>query len=691
MPAELELANPLLQRDTLPPFQEIEARHIVPAIRSLLAALEQRLLELEKAPPADAALLDALADIDYEIQRSWGPAGHLLGVMNASELREAYEAVEQEVTAFYLRIGQSRPLFDALERLEAFGDSLDGIRRRALHLRLRDARHAGVGLDGAARQEFNDNARELTRLATEFSNAVLDATRAYRLELVEAQDVDGLPPAALAMAAASWNRSHPGEAPAGPEQGPWQFTLDFPSYMPFMQHATSRSLREAMYRASITRSSAGEFDNTARILRILKLRRRQAQLLGFQSWAELSVDSKMAQNVEEVRQFLEQLLGASRAAGSREYAELNNFAAESGLEGPLRQWDVAYYSERLRESQFQFSDEELRPYFPMPRVLQGLFALAEGLFGVRIEAADGEAPIWHPDVRYFRIRDGGGEALASFYLDPYSRPENKRGGAWMDVCIPRRRRKQDLELPVAYLVCNGTPPIGERPSLMTFREVETLFHEFGHGLQHMLTEVDFPDVSGISGVEWDAVELPSQFMENWCYHLQTLQGISAHIDSGATIPEDLFVRIKGARTFRAASDMLRQLRFALLDLQLHHDWRGGSADELFALQREMEARTSDLPPLDEDRFLCSFSHIFAGGYSAGYYSYKWAEALSADAFEAFEEAGLGNAARVAEVGRRFRHTVLAMGGSRPAMEVFELFRGRKPGIEALLRQSGVAA
>ena len=352
----------------------------------------------------------------------------------------------------------------------------------------------------------------------------------------------------------------------------------------------------------------------------------------------------------------------------------------------LRNWDVAFWAERLREQRYAYSDEQLRPYFPLPRVLDGLFALAERLFGVRVRAADGEAPVWHPDVRFFRVADEDGTPLAAFYLDPYSRPAEKRGGAWMDECVGRAPGR----LPIAYLICNQAPPVGDKPSCMTFDEVHTLFHEFGHGLQHMLTTVERPLAAGIRNVEWDAVELPSQFMENWCYHRETLLGLSSHVETGEALPDELFQKLCAARTFRAGSNMLRQLYFALLDLELHHTWTPDGGESPFDLQQRIAAHTTVIPPLPEDRFLCGFGHIFAGGYAAGYYSYKWAEVLSADAFGAFEDAGLGDPAAVASTGRRFRDTVLALGGSRHPMEVFRAFRGREPSTEALLRQSGLA-
>jgi len=696
--------NPLRERGALPAFDRIQPEHVEPALASLLEDLNRRLTGLETEAAPEWATVAALNDIEYELLRTFGPASHLLGVMNSPELREAYEVVQKLVVEFYLRLGQSRPLFEAMQTLHADSErwgQLDEGQRRAIELRLRDMRHSGVGLEGAARERFNEIAQESSKLGTDFSNHVLDATRAFRLELKTADEIAGLPPSYLQAAAQSWNNVHPdAERKADPEQGPWLVTLDGPSFLPFMQHAKRRDLREKVYRAYLSRSAANpelgpqaapEYNNEPLIQRALELRQEQAALLGFANWAELSLDSKMAGSVDDVEKLLEELRQASLDPARDELNDLFALAAKDDVKpDDFRHWDVAYYAERLREDRFQFTDEELRPYFPMPRVLEGLFDLVGRLFGVQIRPADGEAPVWHEDVRYFIISDDSGADVAAFYLDPYSRPENKRGGAWMDVCIPRRRKADGgIETPVAYLVCNGTPPVGERPSLMSFREVETLFHEFGHGLQHMLTRVDVPDVSGISGVEWDAVELPSQFMENWCYHKPTLLGMTRHVDTGEPMPEDLFERIKNSRTFRAASMMLRQLRFALTDMELHARFDPQGDESVWDVQRRMEAKTSLLSPFEDDFFLCSFAHIFAGGYSAGYYSYKWAEVLSADAFAAFEEAGLDNEAALRSIGRRFRDTILALGGSRPAGEVFEEFRGRGPSTDPLLRHSGL--
>jgi len=687
--------NPLLQPDPLPRFDAIAPEHVEPGIRALLAQLESELARLEAGlVPSWPGLIDPLERISDRLDRAWGVVSHLMGVRNSEALRAAHDAVQPKVVQFSLRLAQSRVIFDGLRALRA-GPAFAGLDRgqqRVIEVLIRDATLSGVGLEGAARERFNAIQTELAELATRFANHVLDATKAFRLWLRAPEEVAGLPASWRALAAQAARAA--GEAGATPESGPWLATLDQPSLLPFLQHARRRDLRERLYRTNIARASSGELDNTPLIARILELRREEAALLGFASFAELSLVSKMAPGVAAVAKLLEELRSRSYPAAQRELAELTEFARarEPGL-SELCHWDVHYFAERLREERYAYRDEELRPYFPLPRVLEGLFGLAERLFDVRIEPADGEAPLWHPDVRFFRVSDSAGRLRAAFYLDPYSRPAEKRGGAWMGECVGRSAAlgaKGEPRLPVAYLICNQTPPVDGKPSLMSFDEVETLFHEFGHGLQHMLTTVDWGLASGIRNIEWDAVELPSQFMENWCYERETLQAIARHWQSGESLPAALREKLRAARTYRAGSLMLRQLGFACTDLELHHRFVPGGSESPFDVERRVAARTSVLPPLPEDRFLCSFGHIFGGGYAAGYYSYKWAEVLSADAFAAFEEVGLENESALRATGRRYRDTVLALGGSRPAMEVFESFRGREPKSDALLRHNGLA-
>jgi oligopeptidase A len=685
--------NPLLVNEGLPPFDRIDAAHIVPAVRQVLADAEQQLTKLEaNASPTWAGTIEALDAIDRPFEYAWSPVSHLMGVKNSSELREAYEEVLGEVVEFGLRMKQSEPIYQALKSIRD-GDgwnALDGVQRRIIEQKLLHAELAGIGLDGADLERFNEIAGELSKLSTDFSNHVLDATKAFELVMTEKDDAAGLPSSLLAMTAASYNDAkNEDAAEATPDNGPWRITLEAPSFVPFMQHCKRRELREQVFRAFVTRASAGEWDNSPLIEQILKLRMEQAQLLGYDNHAEVSLATKMAAGVSAVEEMFETLRSASWESAQQDMDDLRKLATDSGETEPLTHWDVAFWAERLRESRFDFTDEQLRPYFPQDRVLDGLFSLVERLFGITVKAANDEAGMWQDDVSFYKVFNEAGDHVASFFLDPYSRPADKRGGAWMDDCLVRRRTADSLQLPVAHLVCNSTPPVGDRPSLMTFREVETLFHEFGHGLQHMLTTVDFADASGINGVEWDAVELPSQFMENWCYHKPTLIGMTAHFETGEPLPDELFEKICAARTYRAGSNMLRQLRFGMNDMQLHTAFKPGGDESVIELQRRVAEQTSVLPMFDDDRSLCAFQHIFAGGYAAGYYSYKWAEVLSADAFSAFEDAGLDDEQAVQTTGRRFRDTILSQGGGKHPMELFKEFRGREPNPEALLRHNNL--
>lgn len=690
--------NPLLLCEGLPPFDQIEAEHVLPAITQLLTELESDLQTLEAdVQPTWTGLVEPLEQLGDRLSWSWGIIGHLMGVKNSPELREAYEAGQPKVVEFINRLSQSRPIYDAYKQLQQSPDwsQLDPAQKRIVESAIRDAELSGVGLTGEAKKRFNQIQLELANLSTQFSNHVLDATKAFNILLTNPKEVAGLPPSLLSLAAQAARAV--GEKDSTPEHGPWLMTLDIPCFGPFMQHSQRRDLREKLYRAYISRASEGEFDNTDIIDRILELRKEEAKLLGFETYAEASLASKMAPTVSAVETLQEQLRQASFDQATTELDTLKTFAQEQGSEedSDLKHWDVSFWAERQREAKFDITDEQLRPYFPLPQVLDGLFNLINRLFGVTVTAADGQAPVWQEDVRYFQVANEQGEPIAHFYLDPYSRPAEKRGGAWMDECLGRAQfRRGDTvktRLPVAYLICNQTPPVDGKPSLMTFREVETLFHEFGHGLQHMLTQVDYAGAAGINNVEWDAVELPSQFMENWCYDRQTLMGMAKHYETGESLPEEYYQKLLAARTYMSGSAMLRQLHFGMVDMELHHNYEPGGSEQVKQVRDRIAKTTTVLPPLPEDSFLCSFGHIFAGGYSAGYYSYKWAEVLSADAFSAFEEAGLENDAAIRETGRRFRDTVLALGGSQHPMEVFKSFRGREPSTEALLRHSGLKA
>jgi oligopeptidase A len=708
--------NPLYNQGDLPDFSAIKSEHVVPAVREAIRIGQEKLKSLESLQnPTWQTFVLPLRDISRRLDRIWGTVGHLLGVKNSEALRAAHEEVQPEVVEFQLSVGQNLALFKNWQALKAAGSKeiSSPARARIVDAAIRDARLSGVALEGEKQKRFNEIQRDLAALATKFSNAVLDATKAFQVVLTKPEEIAGLPQSWRAGAAHAAQAK--GHAEATAENGPWLVTLDYPSYYPVLQHAQNRALREQVYRASLTRASSEKLNNWPVIDEILRLRQEDAQILGFANYAEVSLSAKMAPDTKKVREIIVNLGKVAKPQAQREFAELANYAKQKGHEDALQLWDIAFYSERRREELYSFTDEELRPYFPLPKVLTGMFQLAEKLFAVKIGAATTQPKVWHKDVQYFDVNDAAGKKIAGFFLDPYARSGEKRGGAWMDVCRQREITEHNLVLPIAYLVCNGTPPVprrndsesphrsgvegpvGDKPSLMTFTEVETLFHEFGHGLQHMLTTVDEYEASGISNVEWDAVELPSQFMENWVYERTVIDQISGHFETGETLPQPLFEKIIAAKNYMAGSILLRQLYFSLLDLELHEVHgctRVGVAmdgETVRDVQRRIAAEYTVIPPLPEDAFLCSFSHIFAGGYAAGYYSYKWAEVLSADAFAAFEEVGLSNDAAIRELGKRYRETVLARGGSEHPLEVYRSFRGRDATIDALLRHNGLIA
>jgi len=675
-------------------------------------------------------VLPAVEQIQFPLGYVWGIAGHLNGVKNGDELRQAYELNQPSVVQAMTKFSQSRALYDALEGIEKSWSEEDASdisfeesqKRRAVSNSIRSMKLGGVGLDGEEKERFNEMRMKLAELSTNFGNHVLDSTKAFSYTITDAKDVEGVPESARAMwaAAHSQHLAADGEtkeegdmAKPDPEKGPWRVTLDGPSYIAALSHIPNRDVREKIYRASVTRASeitdytaegddkAAERDNVPLIYEILKLKAEMSSLLGFDNYAEQSLASKMAPTVDSVKELSDFIADKALPAAKKDLEEVTALAREKGGEEyaedkleKLEPWDTTFWSERLKESKFDLTEEELRPYFALPAVLDGMFGLVERIFGIQVKAADGEAEVWHPDVQFFNVYDvDTKEHIASFYLDPFSRPENKRGGAWMDVCIGKSDACE-RKIPVAYLTCNGSPPVGDKPSLMTFREVETLFHEFGHGLQHMLTRANVGDVAGINGVEWDAVELPSQFMENWCYDKETVYGFAKHYETGEPLPEDMFEKLKEQKTFAAGLMACRQLYFGMLDMELHSNFDPKAAEEggetIFDVQKRIASKyIPHALPLDCDRFLCAFNHIFGGGYAAGYYSYKWAEVMSADAFGAFEDVGLENEEAVREVGRKFRETVLSLGGGVEPMDVFKRFRGREPTPDALLRHNGL--
>mmetsp|Transcript_39638 Transcript_39638/g.40404 ORF Transcript_39638/g.40404 Transcript_39638/m.40404 type:complete len:760 (+) Transcript_39638:49-2328(+) len=696
--------TPLLEQKGLPKFKEITPEHVKPSIEKCLTKTKADFSQFEDVlrNPQNGetwgkrrleydyeSVIEELEKIQSPLSYSWGVVGHLMGVKNSDALREAHQAVQPNVIEVVQSFGQSQPLFHALKALKdrmSIWKDLDEAQRRVIISSIRGMENAGVGLEKEQREQFNKLSLEQSELSTKFSNNVLDSTKAFKLTLTNKHDIEGLPKSALGFAAQQAVEN--GQKDATEENGPWLFTLDMPSYLPCMQHLKNREVREKLYRAYNTRASSGEMDNSNIIQRILQIKKEKAILLGYKNYAELSLASKMAPSVDSVLNLTEMLTKAAYPAAQRELETLQEFAKSQGHEGDLKLWDVTYWSERLREQKYEYEEEALRAYFPLDSVLTGLFELAERLFGVTVTPADGETEVWHESVRFFHINDKStGEHIASFFLDPFSRPAEKRGGAWMDVCIGKSKALN--RKPVAYLVCNGSPPVGEKPSLMSFSEVSTLFHEFGHGLQHMLTRIEHADAAGINNVEWDAVELPSQFMENWCYDKSTLFGFAKHYKTGETIPVELFEKVKAAKDFHAGMQMLRQNLFGSIDMELHSTYDPHGSTSPFDIYQKVAPKYSVIPPLPEDRFLNAFGHIFAGGYSAGYYSYKWAEVMSADAFGAFEDAGLDDEEAVQKTGRRFRETVLAMGGGKHPSDVFRAFRGRDPSPDALLRHSGL--
>ncbi|KAK8472208.1 hypothetical protein PHAVU_002G143600 [Phaseolus vulgaris] len=687
--------NPLLQNFDFPPFDVVEPKHVRPGIRALLSELERELEDLERnVEPSWPKLVEPLEKIVDRLSVVWGMVNHLKAVKDSSELRSAIEDVQAEKVKFQLRLGQSKPIYNAFKAIQESPDwkTLSDARRRIVDSQIKEAVLNGVSLEDDKRESFNKIEQELEKLSQKFGENVLDATKKFEKLITDKKEIEGLPATALGLAAQSAVTK--GHENATAENGPWVITLDAPSFIAVMQHARNRTLREEIYRAYVSRASSGDLDNTEIINQILKLRLEKARLLNYNNYAEVSMATKMA-TVDKAEELLEKLRRASWDPAVQDIEDLKEFSKSQGaLEASdLTHWDISFWSERLRESKYDINEEELRPFFSLPKVMDGLFKLANSLFGIEIESADGVAPVWNNDVKFFRVKDSSGSPIAYFYFDPYSRPAEKRQGAWMDEVFARSRVLSrdgtSARLPVAHMVCNQTPPVGNKPSLMTFREVETVFHEFGHALQHMLTKQDEGLVAGIRGIEWDAVELPSQFMENWCYHRETLMGIAKHFETGESLPEEVYLKLVAARTFRAGSLSLRQLKFACVDLELHTKYVPGGPESIYDVDRRVSEKTQVIPPLPEDRFLCSFSHIFAGGYAAGYYSYKWAEVLSADAFSAFEDVGLDNDKAVKETGHKFRETILALGGGKEPLDVFVQFRGREPTPDALLRHNGL--
>lgn len=681
-----------LSTDYFPPFDRLTPELALREIPELIAETDRQITALEQhCEPTWNGLVAARTKCVRQLGYAWGLVSHLHGVCNSPAWREAVETLQPQIVMAFLRIGQSVPLYEALRTLRdtpATWDALPEGKRRVVEAQLRDARDAGVALKDDARVRFIEIQTRLSELGTRFSNNTLDAGKAFSLLLTTPEEVAGLPPNVLGLCAHAARAQGHEEATA--EKGPWAVTLEIPIYQPFLKFSERRDLREKLYRARATRATAGELDNTPHLREILELRREMASLLGFPNYAELCLDSRMADTPAEVFSLIDQIGGPALTKARKELDSLQAFAAENGCTGPLEPWDISYWSRRQIEALFGFSSETLRPYFQFPAVLEGLFSFASNLFGITIVPADGLAPVWHPDVRLFRVLDPAGETQAYFYLDPYSRPESKNGGAWMDNFRTREVREDGtVILPLALLCCNQSPPSDGRPSLMTLGEVDTLFHEFGHALQCMLTRIDFPEASGINNIEWDAVELASQFMENWCLQPFLLRALSKHVETGETIPDDLIRRVRAAATYGEGQATARQLSFALMDMALHTPEPGAPLPDPWTVEAAAEKRFRLTRPIDGEHMLNTFTHIFSGGYAAGYYSYMWADILAHDAFGAFEEAGLDNPDAIRAVGRRYAGTILACGGARAPADVFHDFRGRAPSPEALLRHKGL--
>ena len=687
-------ANPLLDFAGMPRFADIRPEHVEPAIRGLIdenRALIER-LTADPATPSWDGFVAPMEEAGERLGRAWGVVGHLHSVFDVPEWREAYNAMLPEISRFYAEVGQDLALF---EKYKALHDSpefatLSPVRRRILEHALRDFRLSGAELPDAQKPRFQEIQEEQSQLAAKFSENLLDATNAHAEWITDESGLSGIPDDARQAARAA--------AEAEGKEG-WKFTLQMPSYLPVMQYADDRELRARMYRAYATRASElgnPELDNGPLIGRILALRDEEARMLGYRNFAEVSLVPKMADTPEQVLGFLRDLAAKAKPFAEKDLEELKAFAkAELGLD-TLEPWDVAYASEKLREKRYAYSDQEVKQYFPEPKVLDGLFGVIRALY--RVDILPDEAPSWDPDVRFFRIEKEGAngpELVGHFYLDLHAR-STKRGGAWMDSARSRHRNTWGSDTPVAYLVCNFPGPVGGKPATFTHDDVLTLFHECGHGLHHLLTQVDELAVSGIHGVEWDAVELPSQFMENFCWEWDVLQGMTAHVDTGEPLPRALYDKMIAAKNFQSGMQTVRQLEFSMFDLRLHGEVEASAGpvaiERVMALLDEVRREVAVMIPPAWHRFPHSFSHIFAGGYAAGYYSYKWAEVLSADAFEAFEEAGAGQGSLLdPETGERFWREILAVGGSRPALDSFKAFRGREPKVDALLRHSGMVA
>lgn len=678
------MTNPLLTPFSLPPFSAIRPEDIVPAVQSALAdcrAAVERVVA-QPGPFTWDNLCQPLAESDDRLSRIWSPIGHLNSVKNSPELRAAYEQALPLLSEYGTWVGQHEGLYQAYRSLKegAAFEALSVPQRKAVDNALRDFELSGIGLSADKQQRYGEIVARLSELGSTYSNNVLDATMGWSKLITDKAELSGLPESALAQAQAMAQAK---------EQDGWLLTLDMPSYLPVLTYADNRALREEMYRAFATRASdqgpnAGKWDNSEVMAETLALRHELAQLLGFDTYADKSLATKMAESPEQVIGFLSDLAKRARPQAEQELAQLRAFAKQHYGVDELEAWDITYYGEKQKQHLFSISDEQLRPYFPEQRVVEGLFEVVKRIYGITAKERK-DVETWHPDVRFFDLFAADGELRGSFYLDLYAR-ENKRGGAWMDDCVGSLRKADGtLQKPVAYLTCNFNRPLGDQPALFTHNEVTTLFHEFGHGLHHMLTQIDTAGVSGINGVPWDAVELPSQFMENWCWEPEALAFISGHYQSGEPLPKEMLDKLLAAKNYQAALFILRQLEFGLFDFRMHFEYSPEKGAQILPTLAEVKKMVAVVPSPSWGRFPHAFSHIFAGGYAAGYYSYLWAEVLSADAYSRFEEEGIFNA----ETGKSFLDNILSRGGSEEPMALFKRFRGREPQLDAMLRHYGI--
>ena len=677
------LQNPLLEKADLPAFSKITADVIRPAIEAILQQNRQQINHLVENKSASwDELIKPISLLEDRLSKAWSPVRHLNSVKSSDPLREAYNGCLPLLSEYSTEMSQNRSLYQGYRTIadSTAYDDLDTAQQKTVDDSLKHFKLGGVDLEGADKVRYQQLQKDLSELQSSFDNNILDATQSWQKLITDEEQLQGLPDYAMAMLRQlAEQNNHSG----------YRLTLDMPCYIAVITYAESRELRKEIYEAYTTRASDQgitdkKWDNAANMQQIVAKRQEKAVLLGFDNYAEYSLETKMAESVEQVLDFLYDLADRSKSAAIEEVAERQAYAESLGFDGELQAWDYAFYSEKLKQHSFQITEGDLKPYFGEDNVIKGLFEIVKTLYGVDITSLENTVDVWDKSVGFYQIKNQAGETIGQFYLDLYAR-ENKRGGAWMDECINRYRIDGRTQIPVAYLTCNLTPPVGIEPALFTHDEVITLFHEFGHGLHHMLTKIDIPDVAGINGVEWDAVELPSQFMENFCWQKQALELFARHYQTGETLPEDLFDKMVAAKNFQSALQMLRQLEFAIFDIKLHQQVKLTDTVQIQELLDRVRAEISVVKTPQNNRFQNGFSHIFAGGYAAGYYSYKWAEVLSSDVFAAFEEVGIFDAT----IGQKFLHCILEQGGSRPAMESFRCFRGRDPNIDALLRHSGI--